>query len=1082
MPLLSSSIVKHQLASVQEVEDALARQSSYGGDLLTNLLEIHPLREEQVAAALAESFGLQPAPIGELPRPADRVRRLVPADVAQRFACVPLEENDGTLILAVSEPLPAEVENDLGFALGVTIEQRIASLARVRQAVAREYGVALDGRFARALARLEGRPDPNPTQAPPPVEAATAQSAAISPVPPTVASEPRQVSHGPTKSEFKALVRATRPEPPKVRRLGPYTAAMAERDLLAAQELEDAMSAFFGFAEQYFEYAALFAVHADLAEGRDAHGPGAPRARVQSIGVPLDLPSALASARDAESHKLVRLAASGLDAALAKDLERRPGPLVLLLPISVRGRTVLILYGDHGDSDVDLTTVGDVISFAPLVAATLERLIVKRKRGRPEAGGIGALVPPRPPRQPLPSVEERAEALVSVLGVRLTSRPPFASPATTAPASAAPPPAIRTEKLPGPGGTERPLAPAESHAPPPVAFRPELPRGPTGTEPPLGPTGTEPPARLIAQENAGAPTSSPPTPPTLQATVSPEESRPSQHPAARTLLSEPAPAALREGGSREPPLVEIPAPKAAERTWQSGPLPAELAAALSEPPAPRPVTPNPLDDPSFAWSAPPPAPNTQRMDPTESGPPGSALGRPVAPSTTLAAVTTRSSAPPRSIAEALARPVIAVGVSSPSPVASDPPGPVVAREDRTAHSLPPAAVQAGWGEVSGGSSPYERREVGTRPGIGTAPAQAEEKRPEDSSPHVSVEATPLDDETAALAAQGAWTEVDSPGVPLASTSRMAAHSARPLAARANSDELKLPTVIVNVKQDCQDLLSQLLAGDASASDRLVAAGASAVPVLVAAFPGPIEIPSSRRPNAAPRASECGPVLKTLAKLGLEAVPFLVVRTNDTDPMVRSWATRLLGEIPTPESAHAVARRFFDGDVDVRRAALAAARLLTSAPDTISALVAELGMTAEDRGKPTSVRLTAMDMLAELRQSQAVPFLVLALQDNPIDIVQSARRALVTLTRQDFGAVPHTWSEWWRGASGRHRIEWLIDSLTHEQGEIRRAAGEELKALTREYFGYYDDLPPPQRLHAQKKYREWWDTKGKARFR
>jgi hypothetical protein len=178
----------------------------------------------------------------------------------------------------------------------------------------------------------------------------------------------------------------------------------------------------------------------------------------------------------------------------------------------------------------------------------------------------------------------------------------------------------------------------------------------------------------------------------------------------------------------------------------------------------------------------------------------------------------------------------------------------------------------------------------------------------------------------------------------------------------------------------------------------------------------------------------------------------------------------------------VARRFFDGDVDVRRAALAAARLLTNSPDTISALVAELGMTAEDRGKPTSVRLTAMDMLAELRQAQAVPFLVLALQDNPIDIVQSARRALVVLSRQDFGTVPHAWSDWWRSASGRHRIEWLIDALTHEQGEIRRAAGEELKALTREYFGYYDDLPPAQRVHAQKKYRDWWDTKGKARFR
>jgi hypothetical protein len=60
--------------------------------------------------------------------------------------------------------------------------------------------------------------------------------------------------------------------------------------------------------------------------------------------------------------------------------------------------------------------------------------------------------------------------------------------------------------------------------------------------------------------------------------------------------------------------------------------------------------------------------------------------------------------------------------------------------------------------------------------------------------------------------------------------------------------------------------------------------------------------------------------------------------------------------------------------------------------------------------------------------------------------------------------------------------WLIDALTDESPEIRRAAGEELKAQTREYFGYYDDLPPGERKHAQGKYREWWESRGKGRFR
>jgi hypothetical protein len=950
MPLLSSSIVKHQLASMEQVEEALARQSAYGGDLLTNLLELQSLSEERVSVALAESFGLEPAPVGELPRAPEHVRRLVPADVAQRFACYPLEEQAGILVLVVSEPLPGEVESDLGFGLGVSIVQRVAPLVRVRQAVSRDYGQPLDERVARALARLEGRAEPGSSWPPAHETPAAQRPPTVAPMPvpaPRVEPEPPPISRAP--GDLKAMVRAVRPEGPRPRRLGPYTAAMAERDLLSAASPDEVLESFFDFVAQYFEYAALFALHTDLAEGRDAHGPGAPRAKVQSIGVSLDLPSALATARDAQGHVLTRLG-GGLDAALAKDLERRPGPQVLLVPIRVRGRTILVLYGDHGDADVDLTTIGDVLSFTPLVASALERLIVQRKRGRAEAATLGALAPKQTKRSSMPSPEERAHALASVLSKGRSSAPAKAEP--SAPPSVAP-------------------AEAEPSAPPSVA---------------------------------------------------PAEAEPSAPPSV-------APAAVSA-----PPLV------------------------ISEPPPAQ----------------------------TSSLPAPQAHARPLAP--TLGAPLTSSSHPPRSIAEALARPVIAVGrANSDRPTDPAGSGPIVGR--RIA-SIPPHAVDQGWEELSGSGSPYTRSERGTRPGVGSNPAPVR-RTPHppapklDESPEMSVGTESADEaELAALAAQGQWAELDSPGVPLASTRRRAAHSARPLPApHAGSSEQELPSVIVDVAEDCRALLEQLLQGDVSAGDRLVAAGAPGIAVLVGAFPGPIETPSSRRASAGmARASDLGPVLRTLVRIGEKAVPFLIVRTNDASAEVRGYATRLLGEIPSPESAHAIARRFFDGDVEVRRAALTAARLLAHSPEAIATLVAELGITAEDRMRPTSVRLTAMESLAELRQPQAVPYLTLTLEDNPVDVVQSARRALVILARQDFGSDPARWNDWWRSAASRHRIEWLIDALTHDSTDIRRAAGEELKALTREYFGYYDDLPAAERAAAQRQYRQWWDTRGKARFR
>ena len=71
-----------------------------------------------------------------------------------------------------------------------------------------------------------------------------------------------------------------------------------QQELEAATASDDVLAILFSFTHQFFEYAALFVVHGDLAEGRDASGPGADRERVAGIGVPLDQPSSLSLARE----------------------------------------------------------------------------------------------------------------------------------------------------------------------------------------------------------------------------------------------------------------------------------------------------------------------------------------------------------------------------------------------------------------------------------------------------------------------------------------------------------------------------------------------------------------------------------------------------------------------------------------------------------------------------------------------------------------------------------------------------------------------------------------------------------------
>lgn len=317
--------------------------------------------------------------------------------------------------------------------------------------------------------------------------------------------------------------------------------------------------------------------------------------------------------------------------------------------------------------------------------------------------------------------------------------------------------------------------------------------------------------------------------------------------------------------------------------------------------------------------------------------------------------------------------------------------------------------------------------------------------------------------------------------PLAASSRRMSVAPRVPSVPHDSVEIHLPKVIVN-EADTHDLVRDLMAGDEIAFEAVVEDGKVALGALLSVFPGPIHTEPRRVGGDGPaKASECGPVLRALACIGQDAAGFVAVRTQDRDPVIRAWATRLLGELPCADSGRAVARRVADTDPEVRRAALTAGRLLHSDPRARAALHDTLGSFAADAVRNEDAAHAAIEMLADLRDPRGITTLIGLLTSPLADIAKSALWALVVLSRQDFGPEPERWEIWWRENASRHRIEWLIDSLNHEVADLRRAAGDELKSITREYFGYYDDLPAAERQKAQARYREWWDARGREQF-
>lgn len=159
--------------------------------------------------------------------------------------------------------------------------------------------------------------------------------------------------------------------------------------------------------------------------------------------------------------------------------------------------------------------------------------------------------------------------------------------------------------------------------------------------------------------------------------------------------------------------------------------------------------------------------------------------------------------------------------------------------------------------------------------------------------------------------------------------------------------------------------------------------------------------------------------------------------------------------------------------------LAALRLLRGRLDRppVRALADKL---KEDIWGPTERGVLAAGGLGELRDPKAVPALIEALGGPPA-LAQTAARALVEITQQDFGLSRKKWQVWWDAHKATDRVDWLLEGLSHKSPEIRFSSSEELRLITGEYFGYHYDLPKREREEAKERWQTWWYQSGHARL-
>lgn len=413
MSALTSSLVRDGVVPVRKIEEALQRQVISGGDVETVLLEMEAVPENVLAAYRAALYDLPPVARDQVMGVAPEVIKLVPAEVAREHRLIPLAietRRSGSLLrVAKREPLTAEQEERLGFLLGFEIATHIACEVRIAAALAQFYGAELSPRFARLIDRLRTG-DAGPAAAVTRLSAPPSLAPHGSDIPYKTKSDPasraehfeaRTKPLGSVLEPIEARPRrdtargigvqskkapSERPVQKKPshgslkRARGPLTIPAGERMLKRASERDQILSVFFSFAQQFFDYTALFVVTEDIADGRDSWGIGASTDEVRAISINLLAPSVFAEVRRTHAPLVTRLESTEVDRDVATALRRATMPPALVMPIAIRQRVVLLLYGDRDGEMFDLGAVMELVRFSSRVVEAFEQLILRKKR------------------------------------------------------------------------------------------------------------------------------------------------------------------------------------------------------------------------------------------------------------------------------------------------------------------------------------------------------------------------------------------------------------------------------------------------------------------------------------------------------------------------------------------------------------------------------------------------------------------------------------------------------------------------------------------------------------------------------
>src|SRR5262249_50649398 len=140
MPVkLGELLLKENMVTPQQLQEALGHQKMNGGKLGKAFVSLGYVKDEEITSLLSRQYGVPSINLDHFEvDPA--IIKIIPAETARKYQILPLSRSGATLTIAMADPTNVFAMDDIKFMTGYNVEPVVASETSLEDAIEKYYG------------------------------------------------------------------------------------------------------------------------------------------------------------------------------------------------------------------------------------------------------------------------------------------------------------------------------------------------------------------------------------------------------------------------------------------------------------------------------------------------------------------------------------------------------------------------------------------------------------------------------------------------------------------------------------------------------------------------------------------------------------------------------------------------------------------------------------------------------------------------------------------------------------------------------------------------------------------------------